>query len=202
MVYTRELLGREALALVREKGWGALSARALASRLGSSIGPIYSAFGSMEEIQKDVLRRIDSVFGDFVARGASGKDFLDLGIGFVLFARDEPRLYEALVGSGGVGRIREFKGELEARALSSGFMRSLPEARSRAIFERMWLFSVGLAEALRGGFAEDPSDEGIATLVRGQGAIVIYGEAAGFGDEGNPALGEAWTALREKIKEN
>jgi AcrR family transcriptional regulator len=198
IIYSQERVGREALDLVREKGWFSLSARSIAKRLGSSVGPIYSAFGSMEGLQSYVLDGAARVFDACITGAGTGKSFLDMGIGMALFARDEPLLYRALVEDGvSSGRLDAYKAELLERYRSDDAFAFIALQRRNRIFERMWLFSLGLATALVHGYAEDRTNGGIADLLRGQGAIVIYGEAVGLGDEDGTALRKAWTGLKE-----
>jgi AcrR family transcriptional regulator len=200
IAYSRELVGKEALDLVRERGWQALSARAIASRLGSSVGPIYSAFASMEGLQLFLLDEATRIFDERIAKAGSGKSFLDMGIGMATFARDEPLLYRALLENGGSsGRLGKYKAELRARLIANKELAVINPARLEWIFERMWLFALGFASALVHGYAADCTDAGIADLMRSQGAIVIYGEVAGLGDEDGVALRKAWPALLKKM---
>jgi AcrR family transcriptional regulator len=198
-LFTKELVCREAFEIVREKGWSALTARALATRLGSSVGPIYSAYPSMEALQASVLDSVTKLFDAYIDRSGSGKSFLDMGVGMALFARDEPLLFQALVEEGGAaGTYEAYKAELLSRLEGDpGFGRIEPGRRSE-IYERMWLFALGLAQALVHGYAADSSDAGIAKLMASQGGIVIYGVSAGFADEDPSALREAWAALSGK----
>jgi AcrR family transcriptional regulator len=197
--FSHELIGREAFELVRERGWTALSARSLAARMGSSVGPIYSSFGSMEGLQAYVLEGATRVFDACIARAGSGKSFLDMGIGMAVFARDEPRLFSALLEEGAsVGGLESYKASLHARLDSDSAFGIASPARRGDIFERMWLFGLGLAMALVHGYAADRSDAGIARLMASQGGIVIYGVAAGFADEDPRSLREAWAALSGK----
>jgi AcrR family transcriptional regulator len=199
VIFTRELVGREAFDLVREQGWSALSARAIASHVGSSVGPIYSAFGSMKELEAYVLDEAAKVFDLCISRAGGNDLFLDMGVGMAIFARDEPRLYRALVEEApSLGRFEAYKAELFGRFLADPAYDFLEGRRRERVFERMWVFSLGLAEALMRGFATDRTDEGIAELMRSQGGIVIYGEAAGFGERDGTVLHEAWRALFHK----
>lgn len=51
---TKEMVLDAALALVREQGEGPLSARAIAERTGCSVQPIYSLFGDMQELVRQL----------------------------------------------------------------------------------------------------------------------------------------------------
>lgn len=50
--FTRSQIIQAALAIIRENGMAALSARTLGAKLGSSARPIFTVFQSMEEVQQ------------------------------------------------------------------------------------------------------------------------------------------------------
>ena len=52
---TREEILSACVDIIRESGFSAVNARALASRLGCSTQPIFSNYQSMEELKKDAL---------------------------------------------------------------------------------------------------------------------------------------------------
>jgi hypothetical protein len=122
-----------------------------------------------------------------------------MGIGLAIFARDEPLLYRALLENGGsTGRLEGYKQELLARFSTDGSWSFVDQKYRARLFERMWLFSLGLASALVHGYATDTSDEELAALLDSQGSIVIYGEIAGLGDVDGPACKKAWSALMKR----
>ena len=51
--FTREEMTRTALTIIREKGADALTAKAIAERLGTSTRPIFTCFGTMEEVRPE-----------------------------------------------------------------------------------------------------------------------------------------------------
>ena len=54
-LFTREEITAAALALVREKGAQALTARALGERLGTSAKPVFGLFKNMEDVRETVI---------------------------------------------------------------------------------------------------------------------------------------------------
>jgi AcrR family transcriptional regulator len=97
--YTRPLILDAALALTRAEGIDALSARSVAGALGCSTAPIFTHFASMEALHEAVL---DAAIDHFVAAiegPAQAEDpdpLFAAGLGWLRFAAEEPRLYEAL----------------------------------------------------------------------------------------------------------
>ena len=53
--FTKAEMIKAALELVREGGMDALTARALAKKLGCSAKPIFGLFQNMQEVQQEVL---------------------------------------------------------------------------------------------------------------------------------------------------
>ena len=205
-VYSADYILQKALELVRDEGIGALSARALAGRLGSSVAPVYAAFGSMEGLARAVRDEAARLLEARIAAQGGEEAFLAMGVGIILFARDEERLFDALLADGGAdGRLAASVRELRKRLDGAPLMAALGKERLDAIFDRMWLFTLGAASALRHGFLADRGDLGLETLMRTQGAIVIYGETLAHGEFGDPAFMGRWkralSAMEARDKE-
>lgn len=87
-----------AFEMVREQGLEVLTARSIAQRLKCSTQPIYSAYGSMEEVKDEVFTRAV----DFALAAMKQYDndknapAMNLAIGCLLFARNEKNLFRTL----------------------------------------------------------------------------------------------------------
>ncbi len=82
--------------LVRKHGWEKFSARSIAQELHSSTMPIYSHFESMESIEEEVVRKTMALLAEYESQSHTGVLALDHGIGYVLFAWEEPHLFAAI----------------------------------------------------------------------------------------------------------
>lgn len=199
--YSAERILGEALDIVREGGMAALSARSVAARLGCSVAPVYSAFGSMDDLAKAVLDEAARLLDARIRSQGQEMAFLAMGVGMILFARDEERLFEALLENGGAdGRLARFVQELRRRLDDMPLMASLGKARLDAIFDRMWIFSLGLASALKNGFLGETGDEALVGLMRSQGAIVTYGETLAHGEFNSPGFISRWKRALSDLK--
>ena len=93
--YTRELLINVSREIIAEHGMEALSAREISGRLGSTTAPIFTIFGSMEELVKAVFFSIaeecQAYLLDSLEYSPSLKEF---GVRWVKYARENPRFYE------------------------------------------------------------------------------------------------------------
>jgi len=91
--HTQEQIIACGLTLVEKGGWNALSARTLAKRLGTSPIPIYSSFGSMQALSRQIIRKILDIQRRFMMQAYTEDHWHDHGIGYVFFARDKPKLF-------------------------------------------------------------------------------------------------------------
>ena len=62
-IYKRRDFVQAALDITRESGLSALTARALAARLGCSVKPVFGAFKNVEEVQKEVMVAATRMYG-------------------------------------------------------------------------------------------------------------------------------------------
>ena len=93
--YTKEEIIAAALELVSEKGMSALTARDLGTRLGTSARPIFTAFQSMDEVQEAVVEAAMKRFEEYAHKTDAGMPiFKQVGMQMILFAKEEPNLYQ------------------------------------------------------------------------------------------------------------
>lgn len=91
---TPELVLEAAFQLVRREGLQALTARRVAQELGCSTQPIYSAFDTMEQLKQEVVQRAEAVALSYLApERPAERSFLQVGLGSLRFAQEEPRLW-------------------------------------------------------------------------------------------------------------
>ena len=173
----RDSIVDAALVLIREGGWDAVSARAIAERLGASTMPIYSAIGSMEALKQEAFARACALLAESQQKPRSGEGALDLALGYVAFARSEPRLFHFISAMqrdlrtamasatadtgkpGGLGDMPELRFVLERLAA--------PENKEDFVL-RTFIFTHGLASLLADGSLV-LKDEDIARHLREAG---------------------------------
>ena len=98
----KEKLGRQdviqgAVELVRECGYDALNARALAQRLGCSTMPLFRHFKGMDEIRMATFARVGEIYAAYIRRGAEQPiPFKAVGMEYIRFAKEEPNLFRLM----------------------------------------------------------------------------------------------------------
>ncbi len=95
--FTKEEMVEAALRVVRTKGIGGLTAKTMADELGTSTQPIFTSFGSMEGIKREVYAAAVRVYDGYTDAGLkAGVPFFGVGMQYIRFAREEPELYRLL----------------------------------------------------------------------------------------------------------
>ena len=95
--FTREEMVEAALRVVRAKGIDGLTAKTLADELGTSTQPVFTAFGSMDALKREVYAAAVRVYDGYTNAGLKEKiPFFGVGMQYVRFAREEPELYRLL----------------------------------------------------------------------------------------------------------
>jgi|GEM_PF-131707 len=200
-IFDRGAVLRAALDVVRQFGWDALTARAVAGRLGASVAPVYSAFGSMEGLFRETLKEIRGLLEKYTAGSYSEIPFLNIGAGMVLFARDEPMFFQALFQRR--HRFQDLVQEVDSSILS--WMKSdaslglLPDASRERLYDNIGFYTMGLAAAVAAGRLPDASADNIVRLLKNMGNIVMFAEVSSTADFDSPENKREWTrVIKEK----
>ena len=98
---TKERILDAAVSIIRKNGLDSLNARALAQELHCSTQPILYAFATMEELKRAAYRRVDQLHTEYLLNTPPGSDpLLGIGLNYIRFAVEEPRLFRFLFQSG------------------------------------------------------------------------------------------------------
>lgn len=146
---TREAMIDGAFRLIRVYGHEALTARSLAACLGCSTQPIMYQFPNMDILRDLAYTKADAFHSEYILEGG---DLLEIGLRYIRFAEEEPRLFRFLFQSD------RFSGSsLEELFLSpetTGVLSAVREAEGLtadeaiAFFEPLWAVVHGYASLI------------------------------------------------------
>ena len=95
--FTREEMIEAALRVVRAKGIDGLTAKTMAVELGTSTQPVFTGFGSMDGVKREVYAAAVRVYDGYADAGLKEKiPFFGVGMQYIRFAREEPERYRFL----------------------------------------------------------------------------------------------------------
>ena len=96
LVYSHEKIIAAALAIARRDGVSAITARSIGKELGCSVKPIFTSFGSMKEAMAGTIKEAKNLFVAYMEKPYEKTSFMRVGLRWIQFAREEPKLYQML----------------------------------------------------------------------------------------------------------
>ena len=164
--FTKDEIVRAAVDIVREEGAQALTARAVASRLGSSPKVIFGAFSGMDELRQDVLEDANARYGAYIRREIAQKQyppFKASGMAYIRFAREEKMLFRLLFMRDRTGETyaptQEYTMLLQFIMEANGF----DKAQAVLLHMEMWACVHGLAVLVATEY--QPLDEAVISCI-------------------------------------
>ena len=169
--YTREEITAAALEVVSQKGIAALTAKELGHALNTSTTPIFTVFDSMQDVQNEVKAAAMARFESYAHKtGADMPIFKQIGMKMILFAKEEPWLYQ-LVFMSANSDVRSFDdiytrlGTVADECLDT-IRRDygLSDADARTLFEHTWIHTFGIGVLCATGMCHF-SDEQVSQML-------------------------------------
>ena len=155
--FTREEIIQAALDLTAEKGVGALTARGLAQRLGSSAKPIFGLFANMEEVQQEVVKAANLRYQEYLRQDMSAgryPPYKASGMAYLRFAREQKELFKLLFMRDRTHEEKAAGDELEA--LLGLIQKNMGLSRDDAyrFHLEMWIYVHGIATMIATAYLE------------------------------------------------
>jgi len=173
--FTKEDIIKQAIEVIRTDGPGSLSARKIAQKLGSSTAPVYFSFTSMDEVMDYAMREIKEIALQYMHKPYTDRYFLNIGMGFAIFARDEKELFRALHLENKKHRhlLDELFSTLREDMLKDPRFTKMPDEDRLALLDKMWRFTLGLATQICFDLIENPTNKFIEETLSETGKIII-----------------------------
>ena len=148
--YSKDEIVRTAYELIRKEGGSALTARRLASALGTSTAPIFTAFENIDDLNKAVFALAKAYYDDYLSEGLSHPiPFKGSGLAHIRFAKEEPLLFRYLfVETKGEAPVLHYlpgKGETEERVRSALESYGYETDRAKRLYNHLSVYVHGLA---------------------------------------------------------
>jgi len=97
MTFTREIVLNTTYELVRKEGINGINARKIAKQLNSSVHPIFRHFKDMEQLKKEVYKKIYDKYKEYMLSGINEeKAYKKMGLSYIKFAKDYPEFFKIM----------------------------------------------------------------------------------------------------------
>ena len=178
-IFDEQCIVEAAIKLVRKQGLEALSTRNLAKALSSSTMPIYTYFKSSKKIEERIVKEAYEVLMEYQTTPRTGDIFLDMGVGYVLFALKEKNLFRCINHEQHIGMHRKYNDRhldmLIEKLSDYPYIKGLNEDQVRKFFFQGWIYSHGLAQLVNSGFYKDIGEAEIIDLLTYTGTRYVSG---------------------------
>ena len=150
--FTKEEVLSVTIDFIRENGIEALTARELAKKLDSSTKVIFSLFSNMKNLEDEAKFAAENIFSEKVNLALKDDSpFKRLGVEYILFSKNEPRLFQWLFMKKGI-EVESFKDFLPMRDYEyKSVIESIDEEykisieNSKKLYEHLFIYSHGIA---------------------------------------------------------
>ena len=148
---SKDIILEAAFEIVKNDGIEKLSNRELANKLNCSIRPIYYQFENVEEMQKELYKKIEKYFYKFLMDYMVDDipKYKQIGINYIKFAKKEKKLFQTLFMNemglspkAFVSKIGEDYKEIEKLIKIST---NLKDNDIKDFHTKMWIFCHGIA---------------------------------------------------------
>lgn len=160
--HTKEEIISAALSLAREGGREAVTARAIAARLGSSSKVIFGLFESMEELLADVYAKSNRLYLEHRKKTVESGEYPPYkasGMSYIGFAKDESQLFKMIFMCDRKKSEQEKVSE-ELESFADIISAKLGISREEAfVFHlEMWVYVHGIASMIATGYLDWEAD--------------------------------------------
>ena len=148
---TKEMILNTAFEIAREKGFEKISNRELAKKMNCSIRPIYYQFKNVEELNKELYKKIERYFYEFLIDNMI-KDvplYKQIGINYIKFAIAENNLFKFLfmteIKDEPSAFITTDEKDFEEVVKAIKISTKLSDKDIKSFHIKMWIFAHGIA---------------------------------------------------------
>jgi AcrR family transcriptional regulator len=161
IVFTRDEIIRQSFELLKERGIEEITARNIAKRMNCSPAPIYNCFTSMDELKEVILTKAKNSFMEYVKKPYTDRTFLNVGMGIVLFAQHERKLFDSIFlrKEEYIDLINEFNSMIFEEFDKNESTKQLSEEKRRWLLHKCWIYSHGLATLVCTNYMPDVTEE-------------------------------------------
>ena len=144
--FTKKDILNAGFSLVKKKGLTFLTVRNVATKLGSSTAPVYSHYASIAELEQEVFSKAMQIVLEYSKRKYTNINFLNVGVGITMFAREYPILYRSLFMelNNHAEDLVEFDRELMKDLSKEPYIETLSDSAREAILTKVAIFVHGL----------------------------------------------------------
>lgn len=160
--FTKEQIVDAAFEIAKQEGIDSITIRKVATKLGSSIAPIYVNFNDADELVREVIHKTVELSNHILQENHTGNPFHDMGVASLRFARDYSVLFRDLVWNPNK-YVHEYEQEMNPVLLDQmkedADLQGFSDDELRLILLKMRACTLGLSIMVANGMLPEDVDE-------------------------------------------
>lgn len=183
---TKEMVIDAAFTIARENGAENINARTVAARLGCSTQPVMYHFGTIEALKQAAYHRADEFHTGYLMQTEEpeGDFLLGIGLNYIRFAIQEPRLFRFLFQSGhiaGNGLLDVVEApELVPILVAMGAAMEMEPEKVKEVFLTVAMFAHGYASLIANNSLQYDEKTAAAHLERAYTGAVLAAQEENY----------------------
>ncbi|MBU5484445.1 TetR/AcrR family transcriptional regulator [Clostridium sp. MSJ-11] len=177
--FLKEEIIEAAFQIAKEEGMDGITIRKIATKLGSSIAPIYVNFKDVEELKGEVISKISQISNEIILKQDTGDKFLNIGIASVKFAKEYSVIFKDLIVRSNI-YMESYDSQVMHNIIEAmkedEELKIFTEEELKDILMKMRVFQVGLCiMATNESFASELTDEKIIEMLKDTVGDIVNG---------------------------
>ena len=181
--FSAERIIDAALKILRKRGPDGVVVRAVANELSASTMVIYSHIKSKERLTAELLKKSFEILETYMRREWTGDQWIDWGVGYIIFSIEEPDLYSLILREyiPGIETSHHYQNWNNLREAAKEYapFEGLSDEQIEMVMFRRYLFTSGLATYLSKAPKGIVSEDQIIELVKGTSQALLEGAQSG-----------------------
>lgn len=147
--FQKEDIINVAYKIVKNEGFKNVNSRRIAKELGCSIQPIFHNFATMEDLNKEVYKKIYNKYKEYMMIGVNDdKPYKKMGLSYIKFAKDYPEFFKIIFMQKTTLNAENF---IMADAISDNIIKlgqdlsGLSYEEQKKFHVKVWIFTHGIA---------------------------------------------------------
>lgn len=175
VTFSKEAVLDAAFEIFAREGLHTVSARGIASRMGSSTAPIYSCFSGIDEIRGELIQISLQKLLEYTKKEYTPDLFLNIGAGLLEFVKDYPLIYRAMFleedGNAAIFEQFRFRNRVQMRKEST--LSLFSDSELDDILSQLTVYTHGLAALICANMLMDKSTRNLIAQLEHAGSAII-----------------------------